>query len=82
MTITLDEICSLVRLQLGIRQVNGDDHLLENLDADSVDVVNIVATAEEKYQIEIDEAELTQLQTVSDLHQLIQQKDVNGNKNI
>ncbi len=79
MIITLDDICNLVRLQLGIRQVKGSDHLLENLGADSVDMVNIVATAEEKYQIEIDEAELTQLQTVSDLHQLIQQKDVIGN---
>ncbi len=72
MILTLDDVCNLVRLQLGIRQVHGDDHLLENLGADSVDVVNIVATAEEKYHIEIDEAELTQLQTVSDLHQLIQ----------
>ncbi len=79
MIITLDDICNLVRLQLGIRQVKGSDHLLENLGADSVDMVNIVATAEEKYQIEVDEAELTQLQTVSDLHQLIQQKDVIGN---
>jgi len=72
MTVTLNDICKLVQLQLGLQQVNGIDHILENLGADSVDVVNIVATAEEKYQIEIDEAELTQLQTVSDLYQLVQ----------
>lgn len=73
MLISLDDICNLVRLQLGVRQVQGTDHLLENLGADSVDLVNIVATVEEKYQIEIDEAEMTSLQTVSDLHRLIQQ---------
>ncbi len=80
MIIPLDDICNLVRLQLGIRQVNGADHMLENLGADSVDVVNIIATAEEKYQIEIDEAELTRLQTVSDLHQLIQQRITAANR--
>jgi len=74
MTLTLNDICNLVQLQLGIRQVNGNDHILENLGADSVDIVNIIATAEEKYQIEIDEAEIAQLHTVSDLHELVQQK--------
>ncbi|KAA3664311.1 MAG: hypothetical protein DWQ04_06360 [Chloroflexi bacterium] len=74
MTVTLNDICKLVGLQLGLRQVNGTDHILQNLGADSVDMVNIVATAEEKYQIEIDEAELTLLQTVSDLYQLIQRQ--------
>lgn len=77
MTVTLNDICKLVQLQLGLRQVNGTDHLLENLGADSVDVVNIVATAEEKYQIEIDEIELTNLQTVSNLYQLIHSKSQN-----
>lgn len=74
MTLTLNDICNLVQLQLGIRRVNGNDHILENLGADSVDIVNIIATAEEKYQIEIDEAEIAQLHTVSDLHELVQQK--------
>ena len=73
MVILLDDICNLVRLQLGLRQVQATDHLLENLGADSVDLVNIIATVEEKYQIEIDEAEMTGLQTVSDLHRLVQQ---------
>jgi len=75
MTISLDDVCNLVRLQLGLRQVvQGTDRLLENLGADSVDLVNIVATAEEKYQIEIDEVEMARLHTVSELHQLIQQR--------
>ena len=77
----LDGICNLVRLQLGIRSVKASDHLLENLGAESVDIVNIIATAEEKYQIEIDEAEIPQLQTVSDLHQLIQHHLISKKEN-
>lgn len=69
-----NDICNLVRLQLGIPQVHEQDHFFENLGADSVDIVNIIATAEEKYQIEIDETEMAQLQTVFDLYQLIQKQ--------
>jgi len=72
-TVSLDEICRLFRLQLGIKQVKGADHIQETLGAESIDLVNIVATIEEKYHVEFDEEELALLQTVADLHRLAQQ---------
>ena len=74
MIITLDDICTLVQLQLGFRQVDGSDHIFEDLGADSMDAVNIIATAEEKYEIEIEEDELIRIHTVFDLYTLIQER--------
>ncbi len=71
MTIPLDEICTLVGLQLGIRHVKGADLIIENLGAESIDVINIVATVEETYHIEIDEAELPNIRAVADLYNLV-----------
>lgn len=71
MVITLDEICVLIGVQLGINGVRGQDLIQANLGADSVDLVNIAATAEEKYQIEISETELVSIKSAADLHQLV-----------
>jgi len=74
MMITIDDICTLVQLQLGVQQVDGTDHIFEDLGADSMDAVNIIATAEEKYAIEIEEDELVRIHTVLDLYTLIQER--------
>jgi acyl carrier protein len=71
MTIPVDEICTLIGLQLGRRRVQAGDHILEELGAESVDVINIVAAIEEKYQIVIDESELAHITTVASLHDLV-----------
>jgi acyl carrier protein len=74
MMITLNDICTLVQLQLGAQQVNGSDHIFQDLGADSMDAVNIIATAEEKYDIEIEEGELIRIHTVFDLYTLVRQR--------
>jgi acyl carrier protein len=73
MTVSLSEICDLVGLQLGIRDVQGSDLILEELGAVSIDVINVVATIEERYGIEIDEADLAEVRRVADLHELVLQ---------
>ncbi len=65
--VTIDGVRDVVRLQLGVFDVAATDHLVEDLSAASVDIVNIVATLEEKYDIEIDEQALADLYTVTDL---------------
>lgn len=68
---SIDEIKKLVGMQLGKRNVNDKDRLLEDLGAESADVANIVATAEEKYGITIKESEIAHLSTPQDLFALI-----------
>ena len=73
-TITIHEINKLVGLQLGKRNVNEHDRFLEDLGAESADVVNLIATVEEKYNITIKESEIARLNTPADLFALVQKR--------
>ena len=68
------EIFDLVALQLGVDTVEPGARLVEELGAESADVLNLVATLEDRYEIEIDEEEIPQLSTVADVHHLIQRR--------
>lgn len=70
-TPTLDDVCRLVALQLGRREVSPEDRLVEDLGAESVDLVNVVATAEERYGVTLDEAELPDVRTARDLYERV-----------
>jgi len=74
LTVSMDEIKKLVGMQLGKRHVNDKDRFVEDLGAESADVANIVATAEEKYGVTIKEAEIARLYTAEDLYILIQKR--------
>ena len=71
MLVELNDICRLVGLVLGRRDVAASDRLAEDLGAESSDVLNIIATAEEKYRISIDETDVPAVRTVADLHSLV-----------
>lgn len=71
MTITADDVVELVRIQLGARKVQPSDRFQEDLDAESADVLNIVATAEDRWGVAIGEEEMIELTTVNDLLDLI-----------
>ena len=68
---TIEEVCELVAVQLGRRRVGAADRLVEDLGAESVDLVNVVATAEERWGVAIDEADLPDIRTPADLHRRI-----------
>lgn len=74
MTVTLADIKTLVGLQLGIRNIDETAHLMEDLAAESADILNIVLALEDKYQVSIDEAELSDVRSTSDLYALVQRK--------
>jgi len=76
-SVTKDEIIKLVELQLGKRGLRENDRLVEELGAESADVANLVAAAEEKYGIAIKESEIARIFTPVDLFELVQ-KRLNG----
>lgn len=78
MTPTLEEIQRLVALQLGKRRVAAGDRLVEDLGAESIDLVNLVATVEDRYGIEVAEEELAELRTVADVHELARRRPPHG----
>jgi len=69
--VSIDEIQKLVGLQLGRHKVAPSDRLAEDLDAESADLVNMIATLEEKYNILIAEEEIPAIRSVSDLCDLV-----------
>jgi acyl carrier protein len=73
----LDDVSRTVGLVLGLRRVTADQRLVEDLGAESADILNIMVTLEEEYSVRIDEAEMTNVATVRDLHQLLV-KTTNG----
>lgn len=72
--IRIEDIRKIVGLQLGARSVQEGDRFLEDLAAESADVVNIVAVVEERYGIAITESELARLFTPADLFELVRKK--------
>ncbi len=71
MHVELDDVCRLVGLVLGRKGVAASDRLAEDLGAESADVLNIIATAEEKYGVSIEETDVPAVRTVADLHNLV-----------
>lgn len=71
MDVTIDDIRKAVALQLGRRRVAADERIVEDLGAESLDVVNLIARLEERYRINLDEAELPTLRTVADLYERV-----------
>jgi acyl carrier protein len=71
MLIELDDIAKTVGLVLGRRNVKPTDRIFEDLSAESADMLNLVATVEEKYGIAVDEACVPSIRTVADLHEVV-----------
>jgi acyl carrier protein len=71
MLIDLEDVCRTVGLVLGHRDVKADDGIEADLGAESMDVLNVVVTLEEKYGISIDEAAMANVSTVRDLYHLL-----------
>lgn len=69
--LTIEAVRRLIGLQLGKRDVSETDRIVEDLGAESADIVNIVAAAEDKYRVALDEAAVAGVRTAADLFRLI-----------
>lgn len=68
----LSEITAMIALQLGRAAVKPTDLLIEDLGAESIDIVNIIAAVEERHGIEIGEEILPRIRTAADLVDYVQ----------
>lgn len=78
LAVKIEDITRLVSLQLGIRRVDPQDRLLEDLGAESGDVANLIARVEEKYQVALKESEIAGIFTPEDLFKLVKTKSGDG----
>jgi acyl carrier protein len=71
MEVTIEEVKKMVCLQLGLGKVSVEDLFMEDLGAESADLVNIVATAEDKFRVSLGEADIARARRVLDLYELL-----------
>ena len=69
--VPVSAILELVALQLGADAVRPQDRLAEDLGAESADVLNLIVTLEDRYDIHVDEEEIPALSTVADVHAMV-----------
>ena len=69
--VNIEEIKQLIEYHLGIRDVQENDRLQEDLDAESADLANIIASIEAKYSIMVTETEIANLYTPKDIFKLV-----------
>ncbi len=60
-------VVEVLRNQLGLDVVDPQALIVEELGAESSDIVNIIASVEERFAIEIAESELPDIRNVADL---------------
>ncbi|MBQ9179785.1 MAG: acyl carrier protein [Firmicutes bacterium] len=71
-----EKIKAIIVEQLGVddSKVSMDTHLMKDLEADSLDAVEIIMAIEEEYGIEIPDEEAEKFQKVSDLVGYVEEK--------
>jgi acyl carrier protein len=71
MTVTLADLKTLVGLQLGQSTIDETAHFLEELGAESADILNILLSVEDKYGIHIEDSEMSEVRSALDLYNLV-----------
>ncbi len=66
-----EQVIALVKDQLAVEKVSLDSHLCDDLNADSLDVVELTMTAEETFDIDIKDEDAEKSKTVKDLVELV-----------
>lgn len=66
--------CAVEVLQVPPEKVTKDASFADDLDADSLDLVELVMALEEKFDISVDESELEGVQTVGQAFELVTSK--------
>ncbi len=69
-----DRIQSIVTEQLGVKpaEVTKDASILDDLGADSLDVVELVMTLEEAFDIEIPDDAVEEMRTIGDIQRFVE----------
>lgn len=70
----LDKVKELVAEQLGIKKesIKPESNIIEDLGADSLDVIEMLMTLEDEYGITIPDDQISQVRTISEVVSLIE----------
>lgn len=70
---SVDKVRELLATQLDIDEdkITENTNIAEDLDADSLDIIELMMTVEEEFGVVIEEDELTQFKTIADVARYI-----------
>lgn len=71
------QVEQLIAEHFGLDTVNEQDHIVEDLGGDDLDVIELVMLLEETFNITIDDEEAYNIQTVQDVNECLRRKNVN-----
>lgn len=70
-----NQVIEILKDKLGIDEISSDDHLIEDIGADSLDIIELVMEIEKEFNIQIPDDEVDQnFTTVGHLIDYIQDK--------
>ncbi|SPN73439.1 Acyl carrier protein,acyl carrier protein,Acyl carrier protein,acyl carrier protein,Phosphopantetheine attachment site [Chlamydia serpentis] len=71
-----DDVIAIIVEQLGVdpKEVNENSSFIEDLNADSLDLTELIMTLEEKFAFEISEEDAEKLRTVGDVFAYIKKR--------
>ena len=74
---TLDKIKAIIAEQLGVdeSEVKPETHLMKDLEADSLDAVEIIMAIEEEFMLEIPDEDAEKFQLVGDLVRYVEEQE-------
>ena len=72
----LEKIKAILSEQFDVEedQITGDTNILEDLEADSLDIVDLIMSIEDEFEVEIPDEDVEELRTVDDAVKYIEQK--------
>lgn len=64
-----EKVKEIIAEELGIEAdtIELESHLADDLGADSLDAIELIMAVEEEFEVQIDDSEATNIQTVSDI---------------
>ncbi len=70
---TLEKVCGLINSRFELNDVNlSSDTFLEELGADSIDLVDLVSELEEEFKVSVPDEEFENIKTIGDIVNLIE----------
>lgn len=76
MSDTFEDVKAVIAEELEVEedQITKESHIVDDLGADSLDVVELIMRLEEKFEVEIPDEEAEKIQTVDDAVKFIESK--------
>ena len=71
-----DKVCEIITRQLGIDPgaISMESRLIDDLKADSLDIVELVMDLEQEFDVEIPDEDLPKVQTVADIVNFLEKR--------